>query len=205
MISSPLSWDTNQTLSTELNPSETLVWAGQPLCNRLWYGSIPIVLFATPWIAFSVFWKITAIGMTRHASSSVIPSSMASVAFPLFGFPFILVGLAMLSTPYWMRRAAQKTIYALTNQHALILTPAWRNGFTVRSIPPEDLSALSRTHRSDGSGTLIFTRLTSTSTVDSDGRRLTRTVGFENIANVRDVETLIERTFRPPGSRSDFC
>jgi hypothetical protein len=45
------------------------------------------------------------------------------VLFPLFGVPFVLIGLGMLAAPYWMRRKAQNTVYALTDKRALILSP----------------------------------------------------------------------------------
>jgi hypothetical protein len=178
MISSLLPRETEQRLRAELKSGERLLWTAQPICNRAWYPSIPVVVFAILW---TLFWLCFV------------------VSLPAFGVPFILLGVWMLSLPFWMRRKAQKTVYALTDQRALILTPASRNGVTVRSIPPEDLSARTRTQNPDGSGTLIFTRLTTMQRrAGPDGGTYAVTVGFENITDVRAVEALIERTFHAP-------
>jgi len=100
----------------------------------------------------------------------------------------------MLSKPYWAIRKAQRTVYALTDKRALLLIPTWRNAITVRSISPEDLTSRTRTHRSDGSGTIVFDRLTTTRRYGDDGTYYVK-VGFENIPDVRDVDALIERTY----------
>ena len=196
--------ETQKMLRAELNFDEKLIWSGQPLANRAGRGSLPLVLFGIPWTAFSVFWMVMATGITSRMSSSPsfssaptpFPFNLFSFVFPLFGVPFVLLGLWMLSTPYRARREAQKTVYALTDKRALILTPSWRGGVTVRNIPPEHLSARTRTQNPDGSGTLVFTRLTSTRRrAGPDGGTYAVTVGFENIPNVREVDALIERTF----------
>jgi hypothetical protein len=185
----------------ELKSGERLLWTAQPICNRAWYPSIPIVLFAIPWTLFSLSFVVVAFRMTRHvADSNSSPTGLMPFAVPLFGLLFVLVGVWMLSTPYWMRRRAQKTVYALTDQRALILTPAWRNAVTVRSIRPEDLSARTRTQRPDGSGSIFFTRLTVIKP-DAEGGTRTETVGFEHITDVRAVEELIERTYPAPASQ----
>ena len=95
-----------------------------------------------------------------------------------------------------MRRKAQNTVYALTDKRALILSPTWRGVISVRSIPPEHLSARTRTQNPDGSGTLVFTQLTTAQRrAGPDGGTYAVTVGFENIADVREVDALIERTY----------
>lgn len=103
----------------------------------------------------------------------------------------------MLSSPYRMWRKAQKTVYALTDERAVILTATWPRGVSVRSITPEDLSPRERTWNSDGSGSLFFSRLTQRhgGGVGPGSYEEVR-VGFEHIADVRDVEALIEKTYR---------
>ena len=178
MAANPLPWEAEQRLREELKRGEKLLWTAQPICNRAWYPSIPVVVFAILW---TLFWL------------SLV------VSLPAYSVPFMLLGVWMLSLPYWMRRRAQKTVYALTDQRALILTPAWRNAVTVRSIRPEDLSIRTRTQRSDGSGSLFFPRLTLFKP-DGEGGTRPEAVGFEHITDVRAVEELIERTFPTPAS-----
>src|SRR5664279_3623069 len=104
-------------LDSELNSDEKVVWSGQPapgIMNQL--QSIPIVLFGIPWTAFSIFWVVMAFTMTNHASrtGAPLPFNVFSIVFPLFGLPFVAVGLYMLTTPYWQWRKSQKTVYAVT-------------------------------------------------------------------------------------------
>jgi hypothetical protein len=194
MMPTNLPPETETALRSELNSGEKLLWAGQPIAGRAGLTSLPLVLFGIPWTLFSIFWIVMASGITSRISSGFGVTSL----FPLFGIPFVLIGVGMLSSPLWMRRKAQRTIYAVTDTRALILTPAWGGGVTVRSIPPEDLTARSRTQKSDGSGSLIFNRLSTTRhRAGPDGGTYTVTVGFENITEVREVEALIERTFQP--------
>lgn len=205
MTPSSLPLETEQMLRSELNFSEKLIWAGQPIASRAGRGSLALVLFGIPWTAFSVFWVIMAIGITSHAASSSsqaasrpaeFPFNVLPFVFPLFGLPFVLIGLGMLSSPYWMRRKAEKTVYALTDQRGLILTPGWRGAVSVQSIAPENLTIRTRTQNPDGSGSIVFNRQTVTRRrAGPDGGTYEVPIGFENIVDVRDVDALIERTF----------
>lgn len=194
MMNAPLPMEAEQMLQAELNRDERLLWAGQPIAGRAGKGSLGIVLFGVPWTAFAIFWTVTAFWMTNKGSSSTpLPFRLF---FPLFGVPFVLVGVWMLTTPFRMRNAAQKTVYALTDKRALILTPAWRSGVSVRTIAPEELTDRTRTQDPDGSGTITFNRLTTMQHRSGhDSGTYNLTVGFENIPDVRDVDSLIDRTF----------
>ena len=43
----------------------------------------------------------------------------AFMLFPLFGLPFLLVGLAMVSSPFLVGRKARRTACCVTNQRAM--------------------------------------------------------------------------------------
>ena len=198
MISSPLPEEAEKLLQSELNSGEKVIWTGQPLAKRNWWQDLPIVLFGIPWTAGSVFWIIMAFSITSHSSStpSPFPFNLFSVAFPLFGVPFVLVGIWMLSTPFRSRRNMQRTLYAITDKRGIILSPSWRGAITILNIAPEDLSVRTRTQNPDGSGSIVFPRLTTTRrAAGPDGGTYEVTVGFANIPNVRDVDALIERTY----------
>ena len=191
MISStPLPSKAETRLRAELNSDEKLLWNGQPFAIRAWPLRIPLVLFGIPWTAFSVFCIISVIQTPRHTPSRQDPVLLSYA-------PFILFGLWMLASPWWMRRGARKTVYALTDKRALILSPSWRGVIQVRGIPPEHLPDRTRTQNPDGSGSLVFTRLTTTR-YSSKGGTTVVTVGFDNIANVGDVDALMEQTCRAP-------
>ncbi len=168
-------------VQVELKVGETLVWVGQPNPNRLMFAGFALWFFFIPWTAFSLFWMAGAAGFQMptfdHAFSF----------FPLFGLPFLFIGLGGLSTPFWLHYKAQMTVYALTTQRALILEGG--RSITVKTYPLAELKHFERTERPDGSGDLIFKNETYR---DSDGDRQNRKHGFFAIQNVRQVERQLE-------------
>jgi hypothetical protein len=174
--------DLRNQLDKELLPGERIQWVGQPIPGRQ-FGTASrwgIVIFAIPWTAFAVFW-------TSMAAKGVSKSHSAMAwAFPLFGVPFILVGVGMLTSPFWGRKAAGKLVYALTDRRAIIFRRGLRNTISVRSFDSTKLTDLTRNERPDGSGDLIFTRDV-TQTSDSN---FSRDVGFLGVRDVRKVEKI---------------
>lgn len=168
-------------VQAELKVGETLVWVGQPNPNRLMLAGFALWLFFIPWTAFSLFWMAGASGFKLPTFDS--PFSF----FPLFGLPFLFIGLGGLSTPFWLHYKARSMVYALTTQRALILEGG--RSVTVKSYPLAELKHLERTERPDGSGDLIFKE---EGYLDSDGDRQRRKHGFFAIQNVRQVERQVE-------------
>jgi len=183
-------------MRSELRDGERLVWTGQPMPGRFMRSSIPIALFGIPFTAFAIFWIAGASGMFFGGGGGG-PAGFDAffTCFPLFGVPFILIGLGMLSSPFWMYRRAQRTCYAMTNQRAIVWTAGWFCGMEVRSFKAPDLDRMARRDYGDGTGDLIFQEIVTTSR-DSEGYlRSQRTErGFLAIENVREVEELIQRT-----------
>lgn len=143
---------------------------------------MPIVLFGIPWTAFAIFW-------IAGASGFKLPDfSHGFGFFPLFGVPFVLIGLGMLSSPYWARRAARRSIYVLTDRRAIIIRGSWRGSVTVRSFERERLTDLQRKQHADGAGDLIFTQ--DIRSVSDGGRQMTP-VGFLAVHDVKNVEDAV--------------
>jgi hypothetical protein len=186
----PVSRQLQSELERELAPGECVVWSGQPIPSRYSRGTWPIVLFGIPWTAFALFWTGGAFWGTRQIPSDDAMATGFRWLFPLFGLPFILVGVGMLSSPWWLRRKAGRVLYAVTDRRAILFEPAWRGARKVRSFEPAALQALERTEHSDGSGDLIFTR---DAWRDSDGDRRTSQVGFTGVPRVREVEEVIRK------------
>jgi hypothetical protein len=191
-----LSEELTARVNSELQQGERLVWLGQPRPGRLMWSSIPVVLFGIPWTAFSLFWMGAASGVLFEGGTHEGPPGFGAffICFPLFGLPFVLIGLGMLSSPYWVYRQARRTCYALTNQRALIWTPKWNRSVEVRSFKAAELGKIVRRDYADGNGDLVFEEVVSTSR-DSDGDlRTTKTEhGFIGIENVRDVEDKLRK------------
>ena len=98
----PDSLRAGQPLENELDEGETVVWVGRPSTRRMLWRALPIVLFAIPWTAFAIFWTFGAAGF------KVPDFQQGFDFFPLFGIPFILIGLGMFSSPYWVAEVRRR-------------------------------------------------------------------------------------------------
>jgi hypothetical protein len=179
-----LPYELRTLVESEMQPGERIDWLDQPIPGRLARSTLPILLFGIPWTAFALFWTA---GAAWGASKADGGPWMLHV-FPLFGLPFILIGLGMLSSPYWVHRRARRTAYVLTDRRAVVFSAGWRGSTTVRSFDPTRLGDLQRKQNADGSGDLIFTQ---DLWRDSDGDRHTTNVGFLAVRNVKQAEEMV--------------
>jgi hypothetical protein len=166
----------------ELEPGESIRWMEQPIPRFFSCGTVAIVLFSIPWTAFAIFWICGAAGFKApnfHEGGFAF--------FPLFGVPFVLIGLGMMLTPVWAYRKALKTVYAITSRRALAIEGGWTT--TVRSYRPDQLTNVYRKERRGGVGDVILGQKVWT---DSDNDRRSMEVGFMNVRDVRRVERLIQ-------------
>lgn len=166
---------------------EAIRWAGRPSAWRAFKASTPIWLFAVPWTAFSLGWEWLALGGWLSGKPS--PSSthtIFGIVFPLFGLPFILVGLGMMAMPFIAWIGARRTVHVVGDRRFSTLTVARQ--LKVKSYSVGDIVRTERSERRDGSGTLTvitgFRR-------DSDGDKVEDTEMLYGIADVRKVERLI--------------
>ena len=182
--STTLPRDLRSQVELELQSGERLVWMEQPIAGRLARSSIGLVIFGIPWTAFSIFW-------VTMAAKGISKSGVGPIGwlFPLFGVPFILIGIGMLSSPYWARRRAERMAYVLTDRRAMIIQGGWRGSVNVRSFEPSALKGdLQRKQHADGSGDLIFTQELRRG---SKGREYTTNVGFLAVRDVKAVEEMV--------------
>jgi hypothetical protein len=143
--------------------------------------STGVFLFAVPWTAFAIFWIC-------GASDFKIPDFQEGFdIFPLFGVPFLLIGLAMLSSPLWAYKKALKTIYVITDRRAITFDGGWST--TIRSYPPDKLQDIYRKEERDGSGDVVITRR---AWRDSEGDRQTDELGFLRIRNPKEIEKMLK-------------
>lgn len=179
--------DLDQRLRSELQPNERLLWTGQPLPHAARLQSLLIAAFGIPFTVFSIVWMLFAgwIGGSVATGFSL---------FSLCGLPFFLVGLGMLSSPYWIPRLARRTVYAITNHRALTLRTSLFGTLTTESFTAQRLTRLERRERPDGSGDLIFEQFTE----PLGSGTTTTTRGFLAIPNVRQVQDLLTLTLLPP-------
>ena len=191
-------------VEAELDKNERLLWVGQPNPRRFMLQALPILLFGIPFTAFAVFWMVIASGMMFGAADMMDGFGGGIFAcFPLFGLPFLFIGLAMLTAPLWMARRAGQTFYALTDQRAILWEANLWGGVAVRMYRGPDLTRMRRNEYNDGSGDLIFEEYVTLShgPGHSDfhgdyGRRVRwnrQQHGFLAIPRVREVEEIVRK------------
>jgi len=177
----------------QIDPGERLLWSGSPAAGAAALRALPAVLVGIPFASFAVFWIWSAWSMTSHGKSPGGPWSF----FPLFGVPFVLVGLGVMMAPLWAYLAAGKTVYAVTDKRALIIGGGGLiigghghiiGGGGVQSYSPASMDEIARFERSDGTGSVYFA--SRETTTRRGGYRRVR-IGFEGIPDVRQVEHLL--------------
>lgn len=164
---------------SQLDGGERLLWSGSPAPAVALLKALPLSLVGIPFTAFACFWIWTA-------SSATSRSGGPWALFPLFGLPFLLVGLGVFFAPVWIYFAACNTVYAVTEKRALVISGGAMRG--VQSFTHENIGEITRFERSDGSGSVYFAARTM---VTSRGFPQSMRVGFEGIPEVRHVEQLI--------------
>lgn len=168
-------------VKAELKPGEVVNWAGQPLPRRYAAKAGWSWLFFIPWTAFAIFW----IG---GAARFRVPSfTEPQDFFALWGLPFVAIGVAGLTSPLWLRLAAARVVYVVTNQRAFSIEG--RRSLIVRNYLPAQLGTMTRRERGDGSGDLI---LALEPYAGNRGLTNTRERGFFGVAEVRLVGRLLE-------------
>ena len=173
-------------LRRELLPGERLLWSASPSPHKL-RGAFLIWGFAIPWTAFALFWE--AMALLPWMASSHTPSGITwsfGIIFPLFGLPFIGIGLSMLWMPFKAQRKAAKTIYGLTDRRVLrVSAGARRESASVlfSQMGPYDVTA-----DAQGYGSL---RIQTGTNRDSDGDRVTERFSVDGVPDVARLESLL--------------
>jgi hypothetical protein len=186
----PLPPDIEARLRRELQPGERLVWSGQPLTKRIALTTLPIVLFGIPFTAFAVFWMSMALGMGMGGMGGPRVPGFFGWIFPLFGVPFVLVGVGMLTAPIWMIWRSKRTCYAITDRRAIVQGAGFGGAIETRSFEPAALDNIRRIEYPAGDGDLVFEE----TITDREGQRGRTRIGFVGIAEVRTVEDLLRKT-----------
>lgn len=127
--------------------------------------------------------KQAATGKKASDGSSAVGA--IGMCFPLFGLPFLVIGLGMISTPLWVARGASRTLCVVTNQRAMEIKLK-RAGSTVRSWEPQDIGPITRETFGDGRGTVTFA-MEEVSAGRGGGTRMSG-VGFTGVPDPRGCE-----------------
>ncbi len=186
-----IDYDLHTKTQDELEPGEKMLWSGQPDPKRLSRKALLISLFGIPWTAFALFWVVAAAGFKLPDFTFSSFSDGFHAVFPLFGIPFVLIGLGMFTAPYWAYRSAKRTVYAITNRRALVIS--FGRAKRVQSYFEQDISDISRVERADGSGNIVFR---TEETTDRKGNARLNQIGFFGVPEVRRVERILLDAFK---------
>jgi hypothetical protein len=180
----------NNLVNDAISPGEKLLWSGRPNPKRVMMqlDSLILVVFSIPWTAFALFWVYAAAGFKIPDFSK----AGFEVLFPLFGVPFVLIGFGLMFSPLWKYLKAKQTIYVITDKRCLIIVNNPR-AKRVEVILPQEMGNFEIKERVDRTGDLIFAR---ENYVNQNGQSNVKQNGFWGIPEVRDVEQILENTFK---------
>jgi hypothetical protein len=102
--------------------------------------------------------------------------------FPIFGLPFLFVGLGIVLAPLWAFLKGGSTVYAVTNQRVMIITGGSTR--SVKSITPADIASVEHRERPDGSGDIV---IQTTGTTRTNNSTMQIKVALLGISNVKQV------------------
>jgi hypothetical protein len=167
----------------ETAPGERLLWADRPGAARARRRVLPMLLFGLLFAGFALLWTIRA-------------SEAGGGAMALVGLPLVAVGIALAGAPWWRPRRARATVYAITDQRLMIIE-GWPRS-KVRSFGADDIEAIERRERADGTGDVVFRhevhwrddlRLRRDGPPNYRSRR--RAIGFFGISEPRRIEAAV--------------
>ena len=136
--------DTANKFQSELNPSERILWSGQPYPGVViraadWF----IIPFTLIWGGLALFFAYSMI--TQHALFGAI----------LISFFFALVGLYVIFGRFFVDVLQRRnTYYALTNKRAIIISGVFTQH--IKTLIISNLSEIGVMTRRNGSGTITF-------------------------------------------------
>ncbi|GAB4326827.1 MAG: hypothetical protein OHK0038_00280 [Flammeovirgaceae bacterium] len=171
----------------ELKSDEKLLWCAQPTSKRYFRKGLPFFFFGIFFAGFAIFWTVMAASITGASSNE---TNIISYIFPLFGIPFIVVGVGMLTAPLWMAyKVAKETAYLITDQRAILIEGGLFSG-EVRYYPPQKLKDFFVRREPNNVGDIILETKISTS---KKGGQTTTEYGFLGIENLTEVSTLLQK------------
>jgi hypothetical protein len=176
-------------LERELRADEAVLWHGWQL-GRIEARMFLTYIFAIPWTAFSVMW--TGLAAAAIAGSGEDGPGWIGWAFPLFGLPFVAIGLGMLAGPFvpWFQQG--RVLYVVTGERVLKLSLG--RALEVTAVPADRIGLATRSEQRDGTGSLTLAIKIGR---DSDGDRQTEHFAIGAVADVIGAHQAINRIAAP--------
>jgi hypothetical protein len=180
-------------LQQELQPGETVIWAGTPDWRAKWRDLAAISCFA-------LFWNVIAgtfLFVSAAAALGLVPADKMKGGFAtgwgpyallLFMVPFVLIGLGLLWHIVCELRSGRRRVHAVTDRR--VLTVEIGNAKPLDDRPRSEINFVRSTERADGSGTLVI----AVGVVrDVDGDPRPQTLTWPGIPDVAFVQATLDR------------
>jgi Bacterial PH domain len=179
---------------SELQSGESIYWTGTADPARAALSALPAALFGIPFAGFSLFWINGAYQASSHISKSPNAFAKGFSVFPLFGLPFLFVGLGIVLAPLWAYLKGRSTVYAVTNQRVMVISG---NGTrSVKSLTPADIVSVDHRERPDGSGDVVICTSGILRTNNSTSQVKVALLGIPNVKEVAQ-QVMALHTQRP--------
>ena len=179
----------NDLLRKELRAGERIAWQGVPDTGKIFGQAMFIWLFAIPYIVSPLLFEAMA-----HSAWFVLPNAgnagavgFVPIVFQLFGLLFVLGGLVMMYSPFYLAKRGKHTLYAITDQRLLILENARR--LNVETYAPNKLINISCKEGKNGYGTV---KIKTGSWWGSDRDKRISTVELVGVADAQKVMNLLQ-------------
>ena len=163
-------------LNSELLPGEMVLWRGKPDDKKLLSPQDVFLLpFSILWGGFALFWEFLAL------------TSDGPGVFPLFGLPFVGVGLYLLFGRFVHKKYILKnTYYVITNKRAIFY-----NKGKITSCDYQQEPTISLKLCKNGSGTITFGNSYKSLNSNSGGFLLENFTATENqFLNIPDAQNV---------------
>ena len=178
-------YDLQLQIKPYLDVNEDILWCDKPYKRFVFtVNDIFTTLFGIVWLSFSIFWVISAFLATNEADSS------AFNIFPLFGMPFVFIGLYLLFFRHIVGAVKRKNmIYALTDKRALIVHSGKRQ--YVQEYRYENISNIQMKCDDNDIGSIFF--LTGSINYNRNGRGYASTSGIFGIRDTKKVYKILSQ------------
>lgn len=164
----------------ELEPDEKVLWWGQPGAMMALLPVLPIYIFAVPWTGISLLFIYFSFTGTKTGASLWYLS--------IIGVPFFLLGLLLLSSPFYAYLEARKKYYVATNRNLYVIECSKNK--SVEKYDRADLINPARTEYG-GRGTLTWTLQGNSAKPSFRKKNTSGELVFKNIENPRQLEKLL--------------
>jgi hypothetical protein len=133
-----------------LQSDEQLLWSGRPAQGfMLRKQDVFMIPFSLMWGGFAIFWEIMALSIPKDKAGPV------AIFFPLWGLPFVLVGLYLIFGRFIVdTKKRVKTFYGVTDKRVVIVSGLFSQN--IKSLNLKTLTDVSMFRKDDGSGTITF-------------------------------------------------